>query len=167
MPPEMRRPPPVDVGTWVEELDRHLSGHVAPRRRVRMNRPGITDRWLRTARSLTRPIAHGCVTIVAALVIGTALIPPVPESPSAGTLEASQAVEASGDVTSGVVPARRTLPPPLDGLLPPDDARAVKASLDIQSAREELTGTSHGNARAATTPEGGGLAAATLRPTVR
>lgn len=167
MPPEMRRPPPVDVSTWVEELDRHLSGHVAPGRRARMSRPRITGRWLRTARSLTRPIAHGCATIVAALVIGTALIPPLSESPSLGTAEVGQVIDTSVQPQSGAPPARHTLPPPLEGLLPPDDARAVTLSLDIQSSREELTDTSHGKARAATTPEGGGLAAATLRPTVR
>lgn len=167
MPPEMRRPPPVDVSTWVEELDRHLSEHVTPRRRARMSRPDIADRWMRTARSLSRPIVHGCITIVAALLIGTALIPPMSESPPSGTLEAVQVVDAPARAQSGVTPARHSLPPPLEGLLPPDDARAVTASLDIQSAREELTGTSHGKARAATTPDGGGMAAATLRPTVR
>lgn len=167
MPPEMRRPPPVDVSTWVEELDRHLSDHVAPRRRARMSRPDIAGRWMRTVRSLTRPIAHGCIAIVAALVIGTAMIPPMPESPSSAALGTAQVIDASARAQSGVAPAPRTLPPRLEGLLPPDDAQAVTASLDIQTAREELTGTSHGKARAATTPKGGGLAAATLRPTVR
>lgn len=167
MPPEMRRPPPVDVRSWVEDLDRHLSGHVTPRRQARLSRPDIADRWMRIARSLARPIAHGCVTVVAALVIGTALIPPKSESPPTATLEAAPVIDTSTQALPSVAPAPRTLPSRLEGLLSPDDARAVTASLDIQSAREELTGTSHGKARAATTPKGGGLAAATLRPTVR
>lgn len=167
MPPEMRRPSPVDVSTWVDELDRHLSGRVTPRRRARLSRPDIADRWMRIARSLARPIAHGCITIVVALVIGTAMIPPMAEIPPTATLEAAQVTDVSAQAQPSVTPARRTLPPRLEGLLPPDDAYTVTTSPDIQSAREELTGTSHGNARAATTPKGGGLAAVTLRPTVR
>jgi len=167
MPPEMRRPPPIDVSTWVEELDRRLSEHVTPRRRGRLSRPDISGDWLRMARSLARPITHGCVTIVAALVIGTALIAPMSESPPTGTLGAAQVIDVSAQAQPRMAPAPRALPPRLEGLLTPDDAQAVTAFLDIQSAREELTGTSHGKDRAATTPEGGGLAAASLRPTVR
>ncbi len=167
MPPEMRTPPPVDLSSWVDRVDRRLGREVTPRGRLRGSLPGVSDKIMRVVRSLARPVAHGSVSVVAAIVVVATVAPPLAEdvTPAVSEIAGQEAeiIELEPATVSFPRPAR----PPLHRLLVPEDAAAAVEAHDIQTAREELTGTPHGDDRAVPTPDGGGPARAALRPTVR
>lgn len=168
MPPDMRRPPSVDLTCWVDEVDRRLSRQVRPRRRARLTWPDTVDRLVRLARTLARPVAHGSMTLVAAVVVVVGVAPLAEERGTVvGRTMVGETVAVDAPGISAAAPLPRPAIPPLHRLLPPEDRAAAVVVLDIQKAREELTGTPHGEDRAVPTPDGGGSARAALRPTVR
>lgn len=169
MPPEMRRPGHLHLPEWMAALDDHLAGQVvtsAPLRRRRFSGAGL----LRVARSVTRPVGHAAAALAAAMVVVTTAGIPTPSSPG-DTTEPAAVVSPVASITEpAVVPVMNQTQverSSLLALLPPEDARAFVSRRDIQNDLGELTEAPPSEARAVPTPEGGGSAEATLRPTVR
>lgn len=169
MPPELRRPPPVDISRWIESMDQRLVPSSVPTRRPVLLGP-IRERLARMGRSLARPLAHGTASLVAAVVvISTVGIPAeLPTEPT--TIPPSQeAMDPRPQPTSAALPrgASADASPALDSLLVSEDVKALRPVDDIQRADAVLTDTPQSSALADTTPDGGGRARTALRPTVR
>lgn len=156
---ELRRPPRPDLTDWTSRMEAELVARVRPAPPVR-TRPQIMQRLVRLVRSIARPAGHGIAAFTASLVVITSLSVPTP----VGSPTPTPTVVPTPVVDDPVsVPAQSV---GFLTLLPPDDAQAVRRS-DIQSARSALTEAPQSDAPAVPTPDGGGWADATLRPTVR
>lgn len=159
MPSELRRPPIPDLSDWTGRIERELVASVRPAKRTR-TRPQMMERVLRISRSIARPAGHGVAAVAASLVVVTSLSVPAPVQRSAVTTPPplpalDQSIAVTPTQSAGFV-----------ALLPPEDAAAVRTS-DIQLTRSALTEAPQSEAPAVPTPDGGGWAEATLRPTVR
>lgn len=170
MPPEMRRPGHLNLPGWMAALDEHLARQVVTSAPTLRPRRFCGTGLLRVARSVTRPVGHAAAALAAATVVVTTAGIPISSSPG-DTAESAAVVSPTVAVAETAVAPVMNQPrierQSLLTLLPPDDARALASSRDIQNDLGELTEAPPSEARAVPTPEGGGSAEATLRPTVR